>query len=263
MLHFSKYQGTGNDFILIDNIHNTIQINSSFIKKLCDRRFGIGADGLMFLEQHDSLDFRMVYFNSNGLESTMCGNGGRCITAFAHDIGLIGSDCSFEAIDGIHQAHINDHRIVSIKMNDINNIRYSGNDFIVDSGSPHYVKFVENLQNTDVFNEGKKIRYSPEFKKDGINVNFIESKAEDIVVRTYERGVEDETFSCGTGVIASVISAHLFKKQQKNNYTVKTKGGELNVRFQKDGSRFHDIWLSGPAEFVFKGEIEAQKANRV
>ncbi len=255
MLHFSKYQGTGNDFIIVDNTYNNIQINSELIKKLCDRRFGIGADGLMLLEQHDTLDFRMIYFNSDGLESTMCGNGGRCITAFAHDTGLTGSNCSFEAIDGIHQAHINDH-IINLKMNDVNEIRQSENDYFVDSGSPHYVKFVKDIQTIDVRKEGRKIRYSPAYTEEGINVNFVEFSAEGLFVRTYERGVEDETFSCGTGVIASAICAHIANKQQGTNYTVNTKGGELNVRFQTDGYRFYDIWLSGPAEFVFKGEFD-------
>ncbi len=254
MLHFSKYQGTGNDFIIVDNTRDNIQLNSELIKKLCDRRFGVGADGLMLLEKHDTLDFRMIYFNSDGLESTMCGNGGRCITAFAHDTGLIGNNCSFEAIDGIHQALIND-QIISLKMNDVNEIKQSGNDYLVNSGSPHYVKFSGNIRNIDARKEGREIRYSPGYTEEGINVNFVEFSTEGLFVRTYERGVEDETFSCGTGVIASAICARIHDKQQGTHYTVNTRGGKLNVRFETDGYRFYDIWLSGPAEFVFKGEF--------
>ena len=252
-----KYQGTGNDFVLIDNREKTISLTTEQIKWLCDRRFGIGADGLMLLELEPGIDFKMVYFNSDGNESSMCGNGGRCITAFAKRLGIISTDAKFLAIDGIHEAKITND-IVSLKMNDVRQVEVGEDFFYLNTGSPHYVKFVNDIENVNVFEEGKKIRYNNRFATEGTNVNFIEKKDNELFVRTYERGVEDETLSCGTGVTAAALIA-AFKGQStdRNSCLIKTLGGNLNVKFEKVlESTFYNIWLEGPATFVFKTIID-------
>ncbi|MGE0636811.1 MAG: diaminopimelate epimerase [Bacteroidia bacterium] len=257
MITFYKYQGTGNDFIMIDNRDKKFVADLPTIKKLCDRRFGIGADGLILLENVKDYDFSMVYFNSDGNESTMCGNGGRCITAFAAFLGVIKKNANFIAIDGGHEAEIYDSGIVSLKMKDVSVIEKSVNDFILDTGSPHFVRFVDKISDVDVFSEGRKIRRSERFAAKGINVNFVELKDGILNVRTYERGVEDETLSCGTGVTASalaVASADLVNG--KEECLIAVPGGSLKVKYKKQEKSFIDIWLEGPAEFVFKGEIE-------
>lgn len=257
LLHFYKYQGTGNDFILIDNRKNEIDLTGEQIKFLCDRRFGIGADGLMLLELEPGADFKMVYFNSDGNESSMCGNGGRCISAFANKLGVINDRAKFIAIDGIHDAVIHEG-FVSLKMNDVKSIEKTDDYFFLNTGSPHYVKFVEDVNHFDVFEEGKKIRYNDRFAAEGTNVNFIEKKEDSVFVRTYERGVENETLSCGTGVTASALVAAINGVSSGKNYCkVSTLGGELRVKFDKVlESNFYNIWLEGPAEFVFEGNIE-------
>lgn len=255
-----KYQGTGNDFVLIDNREKNISLTEEQIKWLCDRRFGIGADGLMLLELEPGVDFKMVYFNSDGNESSMCGNGGRCITAFAKRLGIIDSEAKFLAIDGIHESKINvDY--VSLKMNDVRQVEVGDDFYYLNTGSPHYVKFVQDIENLDVFSEGKKIRYSSRFATEGTNVNFIEKKEHELFVRTYERGVESETLSCGTGVTAAaLVAAYKGKSTDKNNCVIKTLGGTLNVKFEKVlENTFYNIWLEGPANFVFKTNIELKK----
>jgi len=265
MLTFYKYQGTGNDFIMVDNRDKKFNPDLPAIKKLCDRRFGIGADGLILLENAKGYDFSMVYFNSDGNESTMCGNGGRCITAFAAFLGIIKNTAKFIAIDCEHEAEIFENalpagmqEIVSLKMKDVSAIEKSGNDFILDTGSPHFVRFVENVSAVDVFHEGRKIRQSERFAAKGINVNFVELKDGILNVRTYERGVEDETLSCGTGVTAAtlaVASAGLVKG--KEECAINVSGGNLKVKYKTtNGNSFSDVWLEGAASFVFKGEIE-------
>lgn len=252
-IQFYKYQGTGNDFVLIDNRNLKFPKSTELIEKLCDRRFGIGGDGLILLENSDKADFKMVYYNSDGRESTMCGNGGRCIAAFAHFLGIFESKTSFLAIDGLHEAEIK-NGIVKLKMSDVNQISSQGNDFVLNTGSPHYVKYVETLNNYKVFENGNEIRNSETYKEDGINVNFVEVlSGRQLFVRTYERGVEDETYSCGTGVTAAALT--FMNKNHQTSVEVKVLGGELKVYAEKNGDGFSDIWLEGAADQVFKGEI--------
>jgi diaminopimelate epimerase len=253
---FYKYQGTGNDFILIDNRRNLFKADQASIERLCHRRFGIGADGLILLENEPSFDFKMVYFNSDGKPSSMCGNGGRCIVAFARFLGAAGTNCRFLAVDGEHLASIEGDN-VSLKMKDVDVIEKGDGYFWLDTGSPHYVKSIKEIEKFDVFKEGRAIRYNERFKEKGTNVNFIESYPDHIFVRTYERGVEDETYSCGTGVTAAGIVASLEGiSTTPTECKVRTIGGDLKVSFKKvDDSGYRDIWLTGPAVQVFKGEV--------
>lgn len=259
-ISFYKYQGTGNDFILIDNRNNKwiSKDQIELVKHLCDRRFGIGADGLILLENHDDYDFEMVYFNSDGNESSMCGNGGRCISAFASYMGMIKDKCRFIAVDGEHEAVIKEDDWVELKMMDVENIEKGEDYFLLDTGSPHYVIFVEDVDDINVVENGQAIRYSKRFKEKGVNVNFVELAKSKIIVATYERGVEDETLSCGTGVTAAAISYYL-RNPSKNNteVSIESKGGNLLVRLEPNNEiGFKNIWLCGKAELVFKGEIE-------
>ncbi len=255
-IHFYKYQGTGNDFIIIDDRDARFSLLSqSQISFLCDRRFGIGADGLILLQQEKNFDFKMKYFNADGNESTMCGNGGRCIVKFAHDLKIVSEKTSFIAIDGPHDAEVKND-LVRLKMKDVSEVKQIDGYFILNTGSPHYVTFVDDTNEINVFFEGKKIRNSEPFKKEGINVNFVEKTDNGIVVRTYERGVENETFSCGTGVVASAVINSISENKNENLVAVKTLGGNLSVELSKNENGFNNIWLIGPAEYVFKGEIE-------
>ena len=252
-IKFYKFQGTGNDFVLIDNRDLSFPKTPEIIEKLCDRRFGIGGDGLILLEDVKGYDFKMVYYNSDGNESTMCGNGGRCIVAFAHLLDLFEEHCRFIAIDGEHEAAFS-NGWVQLKMIDVEQIENQDKISILNTGSPHYVQWVKDLRDLDVYSEGRDVRNSEPFKKEGINVNFAEELAENqIFVRTYERGVEDETYSCGTGVTACALSYLQHKNSQKIN--VKVLGGELKVKAEKHLSGFKNIWLEGPAQLVFEGKI--------
>lgn len=258
---FSKYQGTGNDFILIDNRDKHFPSeNSSLVEKLCDRRFGIGCDGLMLLENEEGFDFRMRYFNSDGREGSMCGNGGRCIVAFAYHLNIIKDKAHFIAVDGEHSANIsfpNDQLIVSLQMQNVSEIETGEDFYYLNTGSPHYTKFIENHENFDTYTQGKAIRYNQRFNEVGTNVNFISGNQNQIQVSTYERGVEDETYSCGTGVVASCISAKNQFKTESNHFYVKTLGGNLEVYFDHKGAdKFENIWLKGPATFVFNGNLD-------
>ena len=252
-LHFYKYHGAGNDFIIINNLDKKISLSKEQINFLCDRHFGIGADGFMELLPSDSHDFAMKYYNSDGAEGTMCGNGGRCIVAFAKKTGLIGTTTEFEAIDGVHKAILHSFDDIELKMNDVTDYKTSGNEFVADTGSPHIVIFTDNIDDIDVIAEGRKIRYSDRFPE-GINVNFVEIKNGQIFMRTYERGVEDETLACGTGTVATAIAANvLFGMESPVN--INARGGKLSVKFNKTSNGFTDIRLRGPATFVFEGEI--------
>lgn len=256
-LVFFKYQGTGNDFIMIDNRTNSVELSTEQIKFLCDRRFGIGADGLILLELEPGLDFKMVYFNSDGNQSSMCGNGGRCLVAFAKQLHLITDTARFIAIDGLHEATIGESGLIALKMQDVKSVETGDGFYYLNTGSPHYVKLVDQLGEYDVRSEGKAIRYNDRFSEEGTNVNFIEKTNEVLFVRTYERGVEDETYSCGTGVTAAaLVAAMKGLSNTKNNCLIHTKGGDLEVTFEKVlENTFYNIWLKGPAEFVFKGNI--------
>ena len=254
---FYKYQGTGNDFIIMDNRSSNIELSKLQVSKLCDRHFGIGADGLMLMNNHAEYDFEMKYYNADGNESSMCGNGGRCMVQFAYDLGLHKREYFFTAVDGEHKASIEDNGWIDLKMADVNGVETADfADYILNTGSPHYVKSVTSIWNYNVVKEGREIRYSKRFSKQGINVNFTETDEEgNICVRTYERGVENETLSCGTGVTAAaLVFAH--NDNGFNRVEVKTLGGYLAVEFDKTGeTSFKNIWLCGPAALAFSGEV--------
>jgi len=258
-VQFYKYQGTGNDFILLDNRQGAYSgLTQQSISRLCERRFGIGADGLMMLNLKEGYDFEMKYFNADGRLGSMCGNGGRCMVRFAYHLGIHRSCYHFLASDGEHEAEIDDGtNIINLKMKDVPGIRESNGDYILNTGSPHFVKIVDDVMDYDVLKKGTEIRYSEEFAKEGINVNFVEQEKSDaITVRTYERGVEDETFSCGTGVTASAIVCY-HNEVGYNDVTVTTKGGKLVVKYDRhNDNSFTNIWLCGPAEKVFEGKTE-------
>ncbi len=258
LLTFQKYQGTGNDFVMIDQrTHKYIDHNDQKqIAFLCDRRFGIGADGLILLEPSEIYDFKMVYFNADGRQSTMCGNGGRCIVHFAWSLGVCGEETSFEAIDGMHKGKILGKDSVSIQMSDVQHITIKPDQtYVLNTGSPHYVKLLDHLPD-NIKTSGAEIRYSEDYKQEGINVNFVKTNKNNIEVATYERGVEDETLSCGTGVTAAAIATYLNKQDNNNLVNIQTKGGQLSVSFEQDGDTFKNIWLTGPATKVFDGEID-------
>lgn len=256
-LKFYKYQGTGNDFILIDNRSKFFKKDAKLIEALCDRKFGIGADGLILLEKptKSDEDFGMVYFNADGYESSMCGNGGRCIGAFAKHLGIVEKSATFSAIDGKHKI-VFEEDMIRLQMKDVEKITELENAFFLDTGSPHHVVFIEKIDQFDVKSEGTKIRNSPLYKEKGVNVNFVESKENAFVVRTYERGVEDETLSCGTGVTSVALTAHFSGKTSAEKVHIETLGGNLSVSFEKSSNGYQNIWLSGPTEMVFNGEIE-------
>lgn len=257
ILSFYKYQGTGNDFVILDGRQPLPALTTEQINKLCDRRFGIGADGLMILLQREGYDFEMKYYNADGKEGSMCGNGGRSIVQFAHDLGIRKEQYSFLAVDGPHLAEIDERGWVRLKMNDVLKVEEQGGDFILNTGSPHLVCFVNDLEGYAVTDEGRTIRNSAPFAKEGINVNFVEAIDDhSIFVRTYERGVEAETFSCGTGVTAcALLSAP--NKRGTNQVNIKTLGGSLSVEYDRFGDQeFRNIWLCGPAARVFTGICE-------
>lgn len=250
---FYKYHGTGNDFIMIDDRSKTFPVSQDYIARLCHRRFGIGADGLILLQHADNVDFRMVYFNADGNESSMCGNGGRCTVKFARDIGLIGNRCSFVAIDGLHEGIITDDGQVHLRMGDTQAASNSHEAWFMDTGSPHHVQRVDDVDVVPVNEQGRKMRNA--YGREGSNVNFVEVEVSSLKVRTYERGVEDETLSCGTGVTASALTAYQLGWLKSTAIPVKTPGGNLEVRFEPNGNGFSNVWLIGPAVYVYHGEI--------
>jgi diaminopimelate epimerase len=257
-IKFYKYQGTGNDFVILDNRNAEFSgLDTKQIRLLCDRKFGVGGDGLMMLNKKTGYDFEMLYYNSDGNPGSMCGNGGRCMIKFAADQGMHQYTYRFLAADGEHEAEIDQKGLIRLKMNDVNEVDEHSTYTLLNTGSPHFIKFAEDVANIDVVETGREIRNSKKFSPGGVNVNFVENTGEaSIFVRTYERGVEDETLSCGTGVTAAaLVSAH--NPLGFNRVDVDTPGGRLCVEFNKlDDTHFDNIWLCGPAELVFTGEIE-------
>ena len=257
-IDFYKYQGTGNDFVMIDNRLATFpKNNTQLIEHLCDRRFGIGADGLILLENDTETDFRMVYYNSDGNQSSMCGNGGRCLVAFAKKLNVIENNTTFIATDGLHHATISADGLVSLQMIDVDAIQTTPEFSFLNTGSPHHVQLVEDLEQYNVKENGAAIRYSELYGKQGSNINFVK-KIDDTTfsVRTYERGVEDETLACGTGVTAVAIAMNATGKTNATSIHLNVEGGKLAVSFDKKDGHYTNIFLIGPAEFVFKGTIE-------
>ncbi|MBA4166591.1 MAG: diaminopimelate epimerase [Chitinophagaceae bacterium] len=256
-LHFYKYQGTGNDFIILDNRKDEYSgLSTQQVNFLCNRRFGIGADGLMLLNSASGHDFEMKYYNADGRAGSMCGNGGRCLVKFAYHMGIHKTMYLFTASDGDHEAEIDLDGTVSLKMRDVPRIKKYNADLTLDTGSPHYIKMVSDIDHYDVLKTGRAIRNSDYFVKEGINVDFVEQVGEDeIFVRTYERGVEDETLSCGTGVTAAAIACY-HNENGFNDVMVHTKGGRLNVDYDRnDDGSYINVWLSGPAERVYQGML--------
>lgn len=259
-INFYKYQGTGNDFVMVDDRSGNFKQDTILIEHLCNRRFGIGADGLILLQSHPDADFYMQYYNSDGRESSMCGNGGRCIARFAKDLEIAGDKTIFYAMDGYHEATFETEH-VSLLMKNVETIeKRTESAFVLDTGSPHYVVFCQNdIESIDLIAEAKAIRYNDEFKSAGINVNFVTPVEDDVLkIRTYERGVEDETYSCGTGVTASALAYAVFRNNPSGPQQVllQSKGGPLRVTFNFESNRFTDVWLIGPAERVFEGSVE-------
>ena len=264
-IEFYKYQGTGNDFVMIDNRTDFFpKENSLLIGHLCDRRFGIGGDGLILLENDaiasnlaKSTDFKMVYYNSDGNQSSMCGNGGRCLVAFAKKLNVIENNCSFIATDGLHHATIDEKGLVSLQMIDVDTVKIADDYVFLNTGSPHHVQLVEDLENYNIKENGAAIRYGELYGKVGSNVNFVKQINDDTFsLRTYERGVEDETLSCGTGATAVAIAMNLTGKTNATSIHLNVEGGKLEVSFDKNNNQFTNVFLKGPAEFVFEGTIE-------
>ncbi len=255
---FYKYQGAGNDFILIDNRKDIFpKDNELLIRYYCHRQFGIGADGFMLLENSDIADFKMVYYNADGKPGSMCGNGGRCMVAFAYSLGLFDKETTFEAMKRLYRGVIEEKRTVSLGMTDVDRLETHETHVFLDTGSPHHVVFTDKVSAVNVVEEGRRIRRGEPYGKAGTNVNFVEQvDAGTFKVRTYERGVENETLSCGTGVTAVALASYHLKKTREKRVRIKTLGGNLEVTFEENNGRFTNIVLTGPATFVFKGEIE-------
>jgi len=261
MEHFYKYHGTGNDFILFNQMEHKFELSQKQIAFLCNRNKGIGADGLMMLLPSKEYDFIMKYYNSDGKEGSMCGNGGRCILSFAYDMGIKREDYQFIASDGVHEGRIlqkkGNEKMIEIKMNDVSNIKVNKSFTEMNTGSPHYIKFDDHTKDLDVFKLGLRIRNSKKYLEEGINVNFLQYNKQKLFVRTYERGVENETLACGTGVTAAAIAACIKQDLKYKSFQIQTLGGNLKVKFKTtNGKDFSHIFLTGPAEFVFEGRIE-------
>jgi len=254
-VHFYKYQATGNDFVVIDNRTANISLTKEQVAAICHRKFGIGADGLMLIEKHPTLNFGLEYFNSDGSQS-LCGNGSRAAVQFASSLGLVNGKATFNAFDGEHVAELMPSGIIKLKMSPVKEVKQIGDDYILYTGSPHVIRFVTGILNYPVFEEGRSLRYSEHFKPGGTNVNFVELQEHNtIFVRTYERGVENETLSCGTGVTAAALAVSL--KGYSSPVSIKTLGGDLSVEFKSGHTgTFHEIFLIGPAKMVFEGDLE-------
>ena len=257
-IEFYKYQGTGNDFVMIDNRAGLFpKDNVQVVAQLCDRRFGIGADGLILLENDTETDFKMVYYNSDGNTSSMCGNGGRCLVAFAKDLKVIDNSCTFIATDGLHHATIANDGTVSLQMIDVANIKKESDYTFMNTGSPHHVQIVDDLELYNVKANGAALRYGALYGAAGSNINFVKKISDDTFsLRTYERGVEDETLACGTGATAVAIAMNATGKTDETFINLNVEGGKLAVSFDKNGDNYVNVFLIGPAKFVFKGTID-------
>jgi diaminopimelate epimerase len=252
---FNKYQGAGNDFIIIDNRNGKFNPDDSkLINRLCDRRFGIGADGLILISSNARADFEMKYFNSDGKIGSMCGNGGRCTAHFAHKFEIAGKKQKFIAFDGLHEAEVTKD-IVRLQMADVNEYKIIDGSYFLNTGSPHYVVFTRGIDKINVNEEGRKLRWSPKFAPGGTNVNFVEVRKNGLYLRTFERGVEEETLACGTGVTASAIASVLAGHFDTGPVSVKARGGNLKVEFSVKNKKITGVWLTGPATYVFDGII--------
>lgn len=257
-LKFSKYHGNGNDFVMVNNINSSVNLSTEAIAEICNRHLGIGADGLIMINNSELADFKMLYYNSDGNIASMCGNGGRCAAAFAFVNGIAEKDMSFVAFDGIHKAgvlNVNDEMTdfeISLSMSDVKNVEENDNYMFMDTGSPHYIEFVDHLAEFEVVNLGRKTRYSEKFHPGGTNVNFVELSKNRVFVRTYERGVENETLSCGTGVTATAIATYI--KTGRKDIDIHTIGGDFNVKLDKVKNTFTNIVLRAPVKSVFNGE---------
>lgn len=257
-IEFNKYHGAGNDFILLDNRGKEYSnLSSSQLRQICNRYFGIGADGVIRIDSHDQFDFEMVYFNSDGNLSSFCGNGGRCVVAFARRLGIIERQTQFLAADGLHTAQEIRLGEIRIGMKPVRDLQSSNEFVLMDTGSPHYVQKVENCHLLDVKREGAAIRYSEPYTPQGINVNFVQKESQNrFKIRTYERGVEDETLACGTGAVAAALAMHFKGETIQNSIEMETLGGLLKVDFKSMGTGYTDIYLQGPATYVFSGIFE-------
>ncbi|MGC8865839.1 MAG: diaminopimelate epimerase [Bacteroidales bacterium] len=259
-LKFFKFHGAGNDFILIDNRTDFFSDDPAIIRRLCTRRFGVGADGLILLNQDPEADFYMKYYNADGSLAQMCGNGGRCVASFAYWLGGFGTKLRFKAADGMHTAEIlkveDKFFHVRLSLLDVEQIHIEKRDYLLNTGVPHFVRFLRNVpdEDLDVVSEGRSIRYNERFMPDGVNVNFVSEIFDGIYVRTYERGVEDETLSCGTGVTASAIAWALEQGLSQGPVKVTTRGGFLEVDFKLEGNRAEEVFLTGPVELVYEAE---------
>jgi diaminopimelate epimerase len=259
-IRFQKYQANGNDFVMLVEKDTGIALTEKQITKLCDRHFGIGADGLMVLRNSEAYDFEMHYYNSDGKKASMCGNGGRSIASLAYSLGYAGKRMVFLASDGVHEAIIEKEIVkgslydVSLKMVDVEKVAEFPDYCFLNTGVPHYVEFVGGLSELDVVTKGRQIRFDSRFGEEGTNANFVEVLPDRIEIRTYERGVEDETLSCGTGVTASAIATYV--KTGKMSLPIQARGGSFKVSFEQKDGRFVNVWLRGPAEKIFDGEID-------
>lgn len=253
-LHFTKYQGTGNDFILVDDRDLSLTVSDILVQKLCDRRFGIGADGLILIQNHPKHDYRMVYFNSDGSQS-LCGNGSRCAFAFAQSLGIVKDKGTFETTDGVHQIKI-ENNLIHFQLFDVDKVeQINDNEWFVNTGSPHHIVISDNVESEEIVLKGREIRNLPNYSRhNGTNVNFAQLLQDKVKIRTYERGVEDETLSCGTGATAVGIMAG--KLGFKSPVHIQTQGGTLLISYNQNDNSFTDIWLAGPAEKVFEGSVE-------
>jgi len=259
LIDFHKYHGAGNDFIIIDNRGLDEKIfTGEIIRLLCNRHFGIGGDGFILLQSSNEADFHMKYFNSDGREGTMCGNGGRCITAFASDTGIVKDvEIEFTGIDGKHQAVLLDNGEISLKMKDVSEVRKFEDGYFLGTGSPHFVKFVDSVSTVNIDNYGRELRHDSRFGPGGTNVNFVTTDDHQISIRTFERGVENETLACGTGCVAAAISAHFHSKADIFSFVLKAQVGILRVKFEVNNAGiYQNVWLTGPAQYVFKGSVK-------